>query len=133
MNEIFDVALTIYCEAASELDIGKMAVAQIIQNRASTRNKTRSQIVKEPLQFSCWNGAELSPAIKFMQRIMDGDLTRAEQRIWWTCNYIASQTEPYPPLAGKWMNFYNPALCSPSWAKTPKQSMTIGNHLFLEL
>ena len=55
MIDIILLVLTIYLEAECQPLIGKQAVANVIYNRSLNANKTITEIVLQPKQFSCWN------------------------------------------------------------------------------
>lgn len=49
---LFCLAATIYFEARGEPETGQIAVAQVVMNRAETRNQSICDVVKSPGQFS---------------------------------------------------------------------------------
>ena len=54
-QELFLLAATVAMEAEGESYRGKLGVAYVIVNRTWRRNKTISQVVLDPYDFSAWN------------------------------------------------------------------------------
>ena len=55
VNELFLLTATVAMEAEGEPYIGKLAVAYVIMNRVNHRNKSVSDVVLDPYDFSAWN------------------------------------------------------------------------------
>jgi spore germination cell wall hydrolase CwlJ-like protein len=58
MLELLLLVLTIYLEAEGESFAGKQAVANVIYNRHIQNNKTITEVILKPKQFSCWNDSD---------------------------------------------------------------------------
>ena len=118
------VADTIYLEARGEGEIGMLAVATTIYNRAKNKNKTFEQICLQPKQYSCWNGS------KTLKITPKNDLDRKAYDL---CIKIEESllNGKFQPL-GDWTHYYAYKVCNPSWAIGQK-AVKIGNHKFLKV
>lgn len=58
MFELLLLTLTIFLEAEGESFKGKQAVANVIYNRHVTYNKSITEVILKPKQFSCWNDTD---------------------------------------------------------------------------
>ncbi len=54
-SELFLLTATVAMEAEGESYKGKLAVAYVIMNRVKQRNKSVSDVVLDPYDFSAWN------------------------------------------------------------------------------
>ena len=107
---------TICYEARGESLKGQWAVASVIRQRAEERNKPFKAICLQPRQFSCFNTPK-------RQKLRLKALTRA-YGTWLVSGFARLDANLY----------YNPAKCSPYWAKIPrvKEVGIIGNHKFMK-
>jgi len=126
------LARTIYGEAGVYSSLDKMAVATIIFNRGRKHYEYFPKVVREPMQFSCWNkgtpeqgrGPNWEESVRIATSLMDGTF------------------EPLPALEG-YDHYYNPEISDPDWAyeinpQTGKRIrlrpyLTVGKHRFMKL
>jgi spore germination cell wall hydrolase CwlJ-like protein len=127
INEIMIIALTIAGEAAGEPRAGKVMVGEVIANRAKERKQTPKFVCLSKNQFSCWNGARG----KKLRRSLKS-LEKQNSPAWQDCKAIAKEIckRGYQPVSPA-QYYYNPALCSPSWARSMDIVASVGQHLFL--
>ncbi|MCK9432831.1 MAG: cell wall hydrolase [Candidatus Omnitrophica bacterium] len=129
MSEIIVLALTLIGEAEGEAWKGKCAVADVIYNRAAASGRTLKDECLRPRQFSCWNGEAAQR--RLVNRTADGTLINDQS--WKDCLMIARRM-----ASGAWRpgikadHYYNPDLCSPSWAQDMRFVAVIGNHRFMK-
>lgn len=119
------VSDTLYMEARGEGERGLRAVATVIYNRAKGSAARMEKVCLKPYQFSCWNGK----APKTFRIVPKSAFDR---RAYALCLSIEKEllSGNFKPL-GDWTHYYNPKLCSPSWAKGVPY-VKIGNHNFLK-
>jgi spore germination cell wall hydrolase CwlJ-like protein len=53
--ETISLALTVYLEAECQPLNGKQAIANVIYNRSYNLNKSITEVIFQPKQFSCWD------------------------------------------------------------------------------
>lgn len=122
------IAYTIAAESIGEGPQGQTAVASVMFKRSQERAIPITQVCLQPAQFSCWpKGGE-----KF--RIMEGRAKKwatESPKSWRHCVELAKRLNEgrFVPV-GRFDHYYNPRLCSPSWAKYLKGRVKIGNHVF---
>jgi len=117
---IYWVSLCVYHEARGESEEGKIAVAQVILNRAEQRRMSVKEVILQPHQFSWVNDGNpndiknhsafvscMGAVLKCLERRMDGDTVFGA-------------------------NLYHSYTVSPYWAdkKGVKHLKSIDNHLF---
>jgi len=127
------LALTIYGEARGESAEGKIAVGSVILERVDHR-KWDGQTIKEvclwPWQFSCYNKSDPNrPMLLDMAQHWDREI--ASNTVLQECHgiakgLIAGEIERYPIA----LDYFNPHVCRPDWAKDKQHVATIGNHEF---
>ena len=124
------VALTLLgearCQKANDYE-GMKAIAQVILNRSKQRGLPVSAVCLQRKQFSCWNDKE---AMVRRREALMSECERATEVAQCLAAFICNGLSVHETKAN---HYYNPELCSPSWAKNPKSSKMIGDHLFLEL
>jgi N-acetylmuramoyl-L-alanine amidase len=129
MRLIADYLFGIVCvfqEAEAEPLEGKQAVAEVIQRRTKRKfmsDGTVAGTVFRRLQFSGMNHNAKNRIRSFQidtSNPIVGDCVRA-----WV------DAERGPEIVPDCMHYYNPLLCSPSWAQGAKIVKKIGNHLFV--
>lgn len=137
-------ALTVYGEARGESDLGKLAVAWVIRNRASARDRMGrplwwggpelASVCEARMQFSCWNPAD--PNSELLRGVLAGDVA-ARARIerdpaWADCRgaverVVAGRASDDPTGVA---THYHTVDVRPHWAETRNPVATIGRHLF---
>jgi len=123
MRLMLVLALTLYWEARSEGDRGMELVASVIWNRAGGEIRDLRSVCLKPYQFSCWNGKSVEevelPWHDDPEWVMAQEIARKMVRGEFECSTSAT-------------HYYNPSLCSPSWAKQMQEILRTGNHVFLK-
>ena len=126
------IARTIYAETLGEPLAGKLAVASVIYNRSKGNLENIINIIKTPLQFSCWNKAS------------EKDWTNMKQKNgkeWEECIKIANDlvSGSFKPVINS-DHYWNPEKANPYWAyydknvkSNPREYVQIGKHRFLNL
>jgi spore germination cell wall hydrolase CwlJ-like protein len=127
ISEIMIVALTLHAEASGEPHAGKVMVAEVIANRAVDRIQSKKFVCLSKNQFSCWNGdngKKLKRSLK--------SLEKQNSSAWQDCKTIAKEIckHGYKPVSPA-QYYYNPSLCSPSWAQKLTVCAKVGGHIFL--
>lgn len=122
------IALTVKQEAEGELREGKLAVAFVIVNRMAQQNRSASQIVLAPFQFSCWNTDSPTKAR------LDPAMTTSVWRESYEAAALAYYHAVTDPTRGS-TSYLNPAGCTPAQQKRAgydpaKVRATIGHHHF---
>jgi len=118
MVTLLSIAMTLYCEAASEGEIGMRAVASVIYNEASRTGKDYTAVCQNPRRYSCW-------------RDIDAFQIDETSGAWKTARKLARQMviREFRP-DGTWTHYYNPRLANPNWADLMINVSEIGNHRF---
>lgn len=122
------LACTLMAETSGEGYMGRRAVASVIVTRSVERKIPATQVCLQRKQFSCWGtGDEKFDA---MERRIEG--WRAESpEAWGHCMELAVDIQNGNFIPTIYVNhYYNPKLCSPSWATKLTHKKTIGNHVF---
>ena len=108
------LALTVYHEARGEPDLGQLAVAHVVLNRADNRNLSVREVVLQDKQFSCYNeGVRLPQDWKAFYKAME-NVT------------IAIQGHDFTEGA----THYHEVRVSPYWTGKMEFVGQIGNHKF---
>lgn len=107
--------LTIAYEASGQPLEGQIAVASVIKTRMATTGKSAREVVLKPYQFSCWKNGK--PAQK-------RKLTQKE---------LLSARKAWEQAKSGLYNHYCRHDCRPSWAKSAKKSVRIGDHVFYKI
>lgn len=119
---------TVLGEAGSEPEIGRQAVAAVIQNRARTRGLTPAQVVLERNQFEPWGNPET--AARLMSYTPDSPEYQEVAR------QIDRVLQGYDPTGGA-SHFYSPsaqaALGRPAPSWDDGSGFEIGRHRFFRL
>jgi spore germination cell wall hydrolase CwlJ-like protein len=119
------VALTLLAEAEGEPYPGKLMVAEVIKNRANKNCRSVREVCLSPMQFSSWNtGTQKRRLVARLKHLKNSQawkdcVTLAEQ----ICKQDYKTTTPAT-------HYYNPAKCSPKWAKKMDVVAEVGNHVF---
>lgn len=120
----FALALCVWREARGESLLGKMLVAQVIENRVTDPKwpDTYIGVITQPLQFSAFNQFDPN-VVKYPQ---DGDLN------WFDCVASADLVLSAPKRLTR-ANHYHARNIMPSWADPKKITNKEDNHIFYEL
>ena len=125
------VAYCLYQEARGEGYKGTQAVASVIYNRAVSKCRPFGVVVTRRAQFSGMAG--IRTAADIPPGFIDGrDIVAEVDRVAWYYCYLFAERMcrgGFVP-SGYWTHFYNPDLCSPSWAHDLRDTRTIGRHIF---
>lgn len=119
------LALSVYHEARSEPTIGQIAVAQVIINRAKTRNLDICAVVYEPMQFSWANEAFQPNGVLKPEYIPKGAK-------WVHAKHIAATVlgSNIKDFTGGATHYHADYISKPKWAYNLKQVRTYGRHIF---
>lgn len=125
-KEIDVLARTIWGEARGEGQRGMQAVANVIMNRVNALSwfgNTVESVCKKPYQFSCWNAND--PNASQCLRVSDTDAAFRQ------CLNIAKLAVDgrLADITGN-ADHYHAVGVNPSWAKTYRFTVQIGNHKF---
>lgn len=117
-HDVDVIAKTIWHEARGEGKLGMEAVATVIYNRAQLTGKSYTKVCLAPKQFSCWNGKS--------------KLKAGNGSAWTYAKKLQHDLITYdePPLNQPWTHYYNYNICKPSWSKSMRHIVIIGNHVF---
>lgn len=132
------VAVTLWGEARSEPVDGRIAVGQVIRNRAVARKQTMKVVCLAAKQFSCWNTDDSINHAKVLaqaERLVTGGLPL--DAMLRECLFIAQGT-----LGGAFLDntkgadhYLTTDLLSsehaPSWVHAMRITVQLGNHTFL--
>jgi N-acetylmuramoyl-L-alanine amidase len=132
------LALTIFGEARGEPIEGKIAVANVIRNRAHPVDEPHVKAVcLAPLQFSCWNPG-VDPNHQRVLAQAEKVLTNAPlDAIYRECLFIAQGTVggAFQDNTGGATNYLTTELLksdrAPRWAAQMQPTVVIGAHSFL--
>lgn len=131
------MSLTVYGEARGEPLSGKIAVANVIKNRAIRRKQSIYDVVMAPYQFSCWLKNDPN------RTILDGilkefDLFASKDSYLRECifacfgvlnNLIGDNTNGADHYVTRKLALSDKA---PDWTKTFYLSAVVGNHMFYD-
>jgi spore germination cell wall hydrolase CwlJ-like protein len=112
---------TVWAEARGEPHAGRIAVGEVIRNRARKHNWSIAKVVLEPLQFSCWNAHD--PNRDHAATIDDMDPVVVECANAWLAAKDSDLTEGA-------LNYFNPKISQPSWGPEMLHPIKIGSHVF---
>jgi N-acetylmuramoyl-L-alanine amidase len=121
-DQILCLALAMYHEARGETEAERLAVAQVIYNRASHSNSTICATV--------W--ADSGSQFQWVKSA--ATIVPREPRVWQAVQYSAVRFAHHrPPDSTKGAtNFYNPMLCSPNWANAGRVTVAM-RQVFLRI
>jgi spore germination cell wall hydrolase CwlJ-like protein len=116
--------VTIWQEARGEIFAGKVAVGEVIRNRAAKNFQSDGTIAGtclRSLAFSGWNASDRSrvEAVK----LDDQDSVGAECVAAWARSNGSNLTDGA-------LSYFNPSIVLPEWAGSMTKTCTIGNHEF---
>lgn len=126
-DDIDYVARTLVKEAGGEGERGMRAVADVIRNRlhSGKYGETAKDVVLAPNQFEPWG--EKMRGTRADPRLIDPASSIYRQARGLASEELAGDSD----ITGGAMNFYNPKLVNPNWARG-KAGLNIGNHTFLD-
>lgn len=130
MDDLAVWARTVWAEARGEGELGMLAVAHVINNRAVDPGRdwwgdSIAEVCLKPWQFSCWN--ELDPNRGKLLRV---GLEDPQYRIALRC-CLAVLTGAADPTVGA--DHYHTLSIAPVWARGRARIATIGRHAFYRL
>lgn len=125
------LALAVFQEARGEPEVGQIAVAQVVLNRAAIRNKTTCDVLVEPGQFS-WNHK------KYMKKVRSGGKTThvpilsslPESKKGWKQSVTAAKKAINSGNSMGGIEFFHATYVHPDWRNRLLKIATIGNHVF---
>lgn len=126
------LALTLWVEARGEPELGKLAVANVVMNRATRRNMSVGEVVLQPYQFSGWNSSDARMALA---KIDENDPA------WHECCMVAhkalsGQAEDVSKGADHYLNIdvtVRSRGSLPNWFREDRVTVKINRHTFLNL
>ena len=133
MSDIDVLARTIFGEARGETYTGKIAIANVVLNRAALAMKhphfgdgTITGACMVPWQFSCWNAND--PNCQVINDVTDTDPIFAD------CLDIAELAcnHKLDDMTGNATYYYAKGSPEPTWAVDKTPCAIIGNHLFFK-
>lgn len=124
LQRLYSLALVTWREARGEPILGKLLVAQTVENRVRDRRwpDTYTSVITQPWQFSAFNKNDPN-ALKYPD---DGD------PVWEDCVVVARAVIDAPSKFTT-ANHYHATSVSPNWADQSKIVNRAGNHVFYEL
>ena len=128
-DDLHIMALTIIGEARGEGDMGMIAVAHVIKNRAILHSKRPVDVCLQRIQFSCWNAV---PENVRNLATMAGQLLSGVMYVK-ARSFAEAAFEPGAIDPTKGANHYHAYTVSPAWADRARLTATIGNHMFYRL
>lgn len=131
VDDLLVMARTVWAEARGEGEIGMLAVACVIVNRANDPGKDWwgddiPSVCLKPYQFSCWLESDPNRGKLLMVGPDDKQFLRALR----VCAGALLQDGRDP--TGKADHYHHRAI-APAWAKGKTPSASIGNHVFYRL
>ena len=124
-RDIDVLARTIYGEARGESDLGKLAVAWVVVNRAKRARSSIAAACLKSIHFSCWNNARDNDANQLA--MLTADLSDPVFARCMAAALQAAHETGKDPTDGA--RHYHAFGVSPSWAKG-HDYITIGGHRF---
>ncbi len=112
---------TVWSEARGEPQAGRIAVGEVIRNRAKKHAWSIARTVLAPQAFSCWNTYDVN---RLGAAILDDT-----DPVVIACTSAWMESE-FSNLTGGALNYWNPQQAKPSWADSIENPIAIGNHLF---
>lgn len=123
-NDIDILARTIFGEARGELFGGKVAVANVVINRAAERTLTVAEVCQQPHQFSCWNVGDVNREI--IEAVTDDN-----NSVFQICLSIAGAVfRGEIPDTTFGSRHYHTITSNPSWSRGHVPVVRIGAHFF---
>lgn len=129
LSDIQVFALTVWAEARGESLEGRLAVANVIINRAKAgfRGNTIRKVCLSPKQFSCWNMTDTQRVRMLDPKTLDDPKF---SDIYVMCRSVLTQGgERRDPTNGA-DHYYADYIAQPVWAKKMERTAKIGRHIF---
>jgi len=120
-------ALTVHVEASNQTKDGKVAVAEVIRERARKKlfsDGTVEGTVFFPLQFSCWNTHDPN-RVRAARADFDDSGFRESADAW----FESARTS----LVHGATHYYNPNTATPAWGAKMIDVVVVGDHRFGKL
>jgi spore germination cell wall hydrolase CwlJ-like protein len=122
------MALTVYYEARGQDQIGQLAVALVVKNRAIKTDETICQVAFAPKQFSWANKA--AHLNKYDNVVLDkAFMPERDDPSWIMAKKIARLSNKVADFTNG-STYYHARNVSPKWGKDYKMTMVLGNHVF---
>lgn len=120
----FALALCVYREARGESQLGKLLVAQTIENRVIDKRwpDTYIGVITQPLQFSAFNKADPNVTV----------FPKEDETVWMDCVAVADAVIA-APTPFTFANHYHVKGLNPPWADDRRIVATEGQHVFYQL
>ena len=129
INEVLLFAILLMLEAGGEPWRGKVAVADCVVTRQRRSEKSFTAVMLARKQFSCFNN--MRKARKLIKEVEAGK--HKNDQAWVACLTLARLAhQPQYRVKTHCTHYFNPRLCSPSWAKGMTLVAKVGNHDFYE-
>ncbi len=135
----FMMALCIWREARGESAEGKVAVGEVIRNRAEDHKRrwprSISEVVLQPWQFSSFNLFRMQLQNLKGWTLFKGDpnvkkFPKEDDAAWEGCCLAARNVVRGSPETTRGANHYHTKAVSPRWARKATPVARIGAHLF---
>lgn len=122
--DAFFASLAVWREARGEPFAGKLAVANVLNNRVKDPRWPNSMrdVVLQPKQFSSFNAGDPN-STQFPE----------DNKVWWDCLEVVEQVLNFFDDPTKGANHYHTLDVNPSWADPAKITLIVGNHVFYKL
>ena len=127
------VAATLFGEAGGEGEKGMKAVANVIKNRSVSQNKTPTQVVLKPKQFSMWNNIhDKKSRINYIKSIKERAKKNPIDKQAWDLakSLVSTHINQKGDDITNGAEYYHTVRILPRWAKDFQYTTTIGNHKF---
>jgi spore germination cell wall hydrolase CwlJ-like protein len=134
ITNAYIVIATLYGEARGEGEAGMQAVLNVIMNRANGNFSKAKELVLAPKQFSMWNGVSdpATFAINLGKQVRDNEVGGKDKAMYMKAAGLVDQAMKgtLKDITGGAQYYFNPSIVLPSWAKSMKKTVSIGNHDF---
>lgn len=127
------IGLTLYGEARGEGPEGRIAVANVIRNRAQQRKLTPRAVCLQPLQFSCWNEHDPNRDLLLATAAAPSIGPLVRECRWIAQGLIADAFVDNTHGATHYLTLALLESHPPSWAKGQRVLTTIGHHAFMRV
>ena len=125
LSDLDIAAKTVWGEARSEGDLGMLAVACVIVNRAKRKAGRLADVCLKPFQFSCWNDNDPNRPL-----LDDLTLNDSSFQLAMLAALQVIQGLSFPCGVGTETHYYRAGSPVPHWAVGKQKSFAIGRHIF---